>query len=270
MDVGASNSSIPTTDDQELANLLGELNSEKHEVSSPSEESEAAGSSTTPSTTDDTSTPTADDTTIAGVDTHVSESKSNSEDILADQPESAVPAETDVASLDASTANISTPSPMDVMDELNAPGVTPATTGSTVEPASSTTVESADEPATASTAKPLEPLELDAATIAAASNEADQKVSTATGANTNVTPTAAEEVNIIRDKILNYLSEMIRDINQAPKEKFETIVSILRGTNDKSLLKDALETAIQIKDPNDKAKAMVELVNIIDELAIKK
>lgn len=244
MDISTDKSSIPTTDDQGLADLLAGLNQEQKEASAATEEV------TTTTSSDAVSSVTADDTSDTTAETPAESVESNS-----------IP-ELDIESPPAETA---TPSPVNVIDELNARDTQPTIVGSTATMRSTPTVDELTTPVN----KPLEPLELDAATIAAASDEAEQKAAVADSI-ADLTPSAAEEINSIRDKVLNYLSEMIRDINQPPQEKFETVISILRGTGDRSLLKDALETAIKIEDPSDKAKALVEFVGVLDEMSLKK
>jgi len=290
MDISTGKGSIPTTDDQELANLLARLNQEKQETPASAEEAEAAASSTPtdPVATDDKADTAVSTTasTVFPLTSEGSEEPAVSEESteLTEPTESTASAEPfkpadlgqhgitgeDIASLAADAADIATPNPLNVIDELNARDIAPAIQGpfggSRSEPG-------ADELVDLAGTAPLELLDLDAETIAAASDEAEQKPGVAASAEetaADVSPSAAAEMNIVRDKILDHLSGMIRDINQPPREKFETIVSIMRGAGDHSLLKNALETAMQIEDPSEKAKALTELVGAIDELSAKK
>ena len=252
MDGNTPQGGIPTTDDQDLANLLAGLNHDQHEAVLPTEGADhiAAGPDSGP-------TPV----TNASVDDNAASTSATAPVEDSNDAQSSVPP---VAPVE--TANVATPNPMNVIDELNRRDTAPAIVGSTT----AVKTETNPQPPVTLEARTLEPLQLDAATIAAATDEANQKVDVAMNGSVDAVLSAAEELNAIRDKILNYLSEMLRDINQPPKEKFETIVSVLRGTGDRSLLKDALETALKIDDPSDRAKALVDLVNALDELSTKK
>ncbi|MCL1929568.1 hypothetical protein FWF93_00215 [Candidatus Saccharibacteria bacterium] len=298
MDISTDNTSTPATDDQELANLLADLNQQQHTTELPADEGIAVQATPAPATPVVADGATSSEAATAG-DPAAAETATTvepaSETKLLEQPEaetapvestesvdSAKPveepvasiesaestedasvADLDLASLSANVTDIATPSPLNVIDELNARETAPAIVGSTTTMHSSPTMdELADSPG----AKPLELLEIDDTTIAAATHEAGQLAETPPVA-TDAQPTAVEEINVIRDKILDYLAETVRDIDQPPQEKFETIVSILSSTGDRSLLKEALETAIQIEDINTKVKALVKLSEVLKELS---
>jgi hypothetical protein len=262
MDI-TTDKSIPTTDDQELANLLAGLSQDKREVTLPldGEVADKAGPATTVAA-DDVTTDDSQETKEA-----TPASEATPTNATADAPEEvAKPAEIDA--LTNAATEVATPNPMNVIDELNARDTAPPIVGSTNTTKPEPTVDELASAASGGTA-PVEPLEFDAATVSAASEEAEKKAAAALNPD-GETPSASEELNVMRDKILNYLSDMIRDINQPPEEKFNTILSILQGTEDRSLLKIALETAEQIADTTTKAKALTELVKVIDDLITKK
>lgn len=65
----------------------------------------------------------------------------------------------------------------------------------------------------------------------------------------------------IRDKAITALLPLVDGLEAPPSRKFEILMTAARTTDDDSILQKALETAILIEDPSEKAEALLDLIN---------
>ena len=255
-----STSSVPMTDDDELDSLLTGLNQDGNTVTPRVKPVSTPSSLDDIVATDENSTSslkemggmlsTEDDEEPAVASKETLNGNLDDDTLLESPIITATEKDPIEAPLTTESASVvATPDPISIIDQLNAQKepVTSSITGIT---------------------EPIEPLEFDQETIDAVSSEIDKQQAVAMGVN-ETAPDPVEELSALRDKTLNYLSDMIRDINQSPEEKFKTLLTIFRGTSDKSLLVSALETAEQITDSNQRAESLIELVKVIDEFTNK-
>jgi hypothetical protein len=73
----------------------------------------------------------------------------------------------------------------------------------------------------------------------------------------------ADLINIKHDA-LSELSPLVSHIDQTPTEKFRTLMMMIQGADDKSLIKPAYEAAKAIEDEKERAQALLDIVNEIN------
>jgi hypothetical protein len=84
------------------------------------------------------------------------------------------------------------------------------------------------------------------------------------------TPTApvAEQHNNdlidIKQKALEQLSPLVNHLDQSPEEKFNTIITMVKATDNKELLPSAYEAAQAISDEKTKAQALLDIINEVN------
>lgn len=74
----------------------------------------------------------------------------------------------------------------------------------------------------------------------------------------------------IKDAALSELRPLIDKLDVEPEEKFNTILLLIRSTDDKSLISSAHEAARQITDEAKKAQALLDIIKEIDYLSTPK
>ena len=74
----------------------------------------------------------------------------------------------------------------------------------------------------------------------------------------------------IKDAALSELRPLIDKLDVEPEEKFNTILLLIRSTDDKSLISSAHEAARQITDEAKKAQALLDIIKEIDYLSAPK
>lgn len=84
------------------------------------------------------------------------------------------------------------------------------------------------------------------------------------------TTTISTDLAGIKDEALNELRPLIDKLNVEPEEKFNTILLLIRSTDDKSLISLAHEAAKQITDEAKKAQALLDVIKEIDYLSSAK
>lgn len=70
----------------------------------------------------------------------------------------------------------------------------------------------------------------------------------------------------IKDEALEKLRPLVDKLDQEPEEKFDTLLMLIRASDDKSLIKPAYEAAEEIKDDHKRAKALLDVVNEVNYL----
>ncbi|MDL2327679.1 hypothetical protein LJC64_03370 [Ruminococcaceae bacterium OttesenSCG-928-A11] len=68
----------------------------------------------------------------------------------------------------------------------------------------------------------------------------------------------------IKQKTLNELRPLVNRLDLAPEEKFDTLLLLIRSTDDKSLIPQAYEAAEKISDETRRASALLDIVKEID------
>jgi hypothetical protein len=76
----------------------------------------------------------------------------------------------------------------------------------------------------------------------------------------------ASELFDIKQQALTQLSPLVQHLDQNPEERFETILMMLRASDDPSLVKAAFDAAQAIQDDKKKAQALLDVVNEVNYL----
>lgn len=73
----------------------------------------------------------------------------------------------------------------------------------------------------------------------------------------------------IKKSALEELRPLVNKLNLSPEEKFDTILLIIRSTDDRSLVEAAYESAKAITDETKRAQALLDVIKEIDYFATK-
>jgi hypothetical protein len=68
----------------------------------------------------------------------------------------------------------------------------------------------------------------------------------------------------IKQDALGKLSPLIGHLDQAPDEKFRTLMMMIQASDDQSLIQQAYDTALEITDEKTRAQALLDIVNEIN------
>jgi hypothetical protein len=91
------------------------------------------------------------------------------------------------------------------------------------------------------------------------SNSYSSNLSDGTISNPNLT-----DLNLIKQEALNKLQPLINDLDLDPDEKFKTLMMMIQASDNKNLISDAYQQIDQIKEPKQKAQALLDIVNEIN------
>lgn len=72
------------------------------------------------------------------------------------------------------------------------------------------------------------------------------------------------ELDNLKKTALEELRPLVGKLNLPPEEKFDTLLLIIRSTDDQSLLAPAHEAAQGIQDENKRAQALLDVIKEID------
>lgn len=75
---------------------------------------------------------------------------------------------------------------------------------------------------------------------------------------------SSDDLIEIKKNALQQLTPLVGQLDQTPEEKFRTTMMLIQATDDKSLLKSAYQSALQIPDEKSKAQALLDVVNEIN------
>jgi len=78
---------------------------------------------------------------------------------------------------------------------------------------------------------------------------------------------SAEDLARMKQDALQHLQPLVGSLQQAPEEEFRTVMMMIQATDDKSLLKQALDAAKKIADDKVRAQAMLDVINEINYFA---
>ncbi len=68
----------------------------------------------------------------------------------------------------------------------------------------------------------------------------------------------------IKQEALGKLSPLIGHLDQAPEEKFRTLMMMIQASDDQALVREAYEAALTIEDEKTRAQALLDIVNEIN------
>lgn len=77
-------------------------------------------------------------------------------------------------------------------------------------------------------------------------------------------PAEPADLEAIRAEALNELSPLVGTLDLDPEEKFNTVMSLIRSTDNHTLLNDALAAAKAIPDEKKRAQALFDVISEID------
>jgi len=74
------------------------------------------------------------------------------------------------------------------------------------------------------------------------------------------------ELYDIKQQALKQLGPLVQHLDQGPEEKFETLIMMLRASDDPALIQPAYEAAQTIADDKKRAQALLDVVNEVNYL----
>jgi hypothetical protein len=74
------------------------------------------------------------------------------------------------------------------------------------------------------------------------------------------------ELDNARTRASQALAPLLSSLDTDPQDKFEMSLNAIRLTSDPSLVNAALDTALTIEDPTERATALMDLINEINYL----
>lgn len=161
----------------------------------------------------------------------------------------------------ASTPTI-TPSPSAATAAANSSSATSGSSGATTPPATSNSPSSAPANATSSTS---------ATPVASASTSTPSATTTSSAPSlTNLGAAGASaggasgSLDSIKKDALEELRPLVGKLNLPAEEKFDTLLLIIRSTDDQSLLGPAHDAAKAIQDESRRAQALLDVIKEID------
>jgi hypothetical protein len=92
-------------------------------------------------------------------------------------------------------------------------------------------------------------------------------VAPAPAVNTDSTPVVSGPLEDIKKDALNELRPLVDKLNVSPEEKFDTLLLLIRSTDDADLIGPAHEAAKTIADETRRAEALLDVIKEIDYLS---
>ena len=77
-------------------------------------------------------------------------------------------------------------------------------------------------------------------------------------------PQDAEDLLSMKQEALKHLQPLVGNLQQNPEEEFRTFMMMIQATDDKTMLKKALEAAKRIPEDKARAQAMLDVINEIN------
>lgn len=81
---------------------------------------------------------------------------------------------------------------------------------------------------------------------------------------TDMMDMSAEDLIRMKQEALQHLQPLVGTLQQNPEEEFRTLMMMIQATDDRSMLKKALEAAKKISDDKIRAQAMLDVINEIN------
>ena len=85
-----------------------------------------------------------------------------------------------------------------------------------------------------------------------------------TPASSTPSPVADDALLDIKKEALSDLAPLVDHLDQTPEEHFRTIMMLIQATDDSSYVKAAYESAKKISDDDERAQALLDIVNEIN------
>jgi hypothetical protein len=79
-----------------------------------------------------------------------------------------------------------------------------------------------------------------------------------------VKPAAPDTLGTIKRNVLDDLRPLVDKLNLPAEEKFDTLLLLIRSTDDRSLVEQAYRAARDIRDDTRRAQALLDIVKEID------
>jgi len=85
-------------------------------------------------------------------------------------------------------------------------------------------------------------------------------------ANNNGAPAgdSTADLQTIKQKAVAELTPLVGQLDQSPQEKFNTVMTIIRATDNQSMLPGAYQAAQNITDSKTRAQALLDIINEIN------
>ena len=74
----------------------------------------------------------------------------------------------------------------------------------------------------------------------------------------------------LKKQAINELRPLVGKLNLPPTDKFDTLLLLIRTTDDKTLIPEAYKTAVNIADETRRAQALLDIIKEIDFFSNKK
>lgn len=78
---------------------------------------------------------------------------------------------------------------------------------------------------------------------------------------------SSDDLDQIKQDALAQLSPIVSELDQAPEEKYRTLMMLIQASDDQTLIKSAYEAANRIDDKKVRAEALLNIVNEINYFA---
>lgn len=101
-------------------------------------------------------------------------------------------------------------------------------------------------------------------------SQSDTNDSSATSDDTSPTTAPAQPTEAtgdladIKKEALQQLAPLVEQLDQAPEDKFRTLMMMIQSTDNQDLLKEAYSVAQKISDEQERAKALLAVINEVD------
>jgi len=235
------------------------------------DQTDFSSGSTFGSTSDDTSTPSQAPTGDSGTSIPVSTPSVSDPSTPVEEPASAPEApetesETELPSVTPDLSTLPTPSSDTPEPEAETPAVETPTETEATESADSTSEPDNELPDTVSFPGE-EPEDKKEEEKTEDKEESSEETVTDTPANTEVSTSLPGDLKDLKDTTLKELAPLVSHLDLSPEEKLKTIMELYEASKDQALLKAAHDAAIELTDDTARAKALLDLVHKIDEVA---
>jgi len=79
-----------------------------------------------------------------------------------------------------------------------------------------------------------------------------------------------DSLNKIKDEVVNEIKPLLGKLDLPAEEKFDTMLLVIRSTDDQSLLQATFDAAKEIKDESKRAKALLDVMREVSYFSSKK
>ncbi len=75
---------------------------------------------------------------------------------------------------------------------------------------------------------------------------------------------STDDLARMKAEALQHLQPLVNTLQQNPEEEFRTLMMMIQATDDRTMLKKALDAAKRIQDDKIRAQAMLDVINEIN------